>query len=151
MMPGRRTESARPLPSQPVAQPRARQILRTQLVNAWWLIAVSIAAGVAGQAAIKLGVGGAPSGAGGLWGLVATIAQSPLILAGLALYGVGALAWIAVLAKLDLSYAYPFLALNFVLITLVARFGLGEVVPFARWMGVAVICAGIILIARSGL
>ena len=66
------------------------------------------------------------------------------------LYALGALAWIAVLGKLDLSYAYPFLALNFVLITLVAQFGLGEVVPLMRWVGVAIICAGIFLIARSG-
>ncbi|MEZ4613189.1 MAG: hypothetical protein R2838_23615 [Caldilineaceae bacterium] len=121
-------------------------------MDAWWLIALSIAAGVSGQAAIKLGIGrGAPAGAGnGPVQLVMTILHSPLILLGLGLYALGALAWIAVLGKLDLSYAYPFLALNFVLITLVAQFGLGEVVPLMRWVGVAIICAGIFLIARSG-
>ena len=126
--------------------------MRTQIVDAWWLIALSIAAGVSGQAAIKLGIGGgAPAGAGnGPVQLVMTILHSPLILLGLGLYALGALAWIAVLGKLDLSYAYPFLALNFVLITLVAQFGLGEVVPLMRWVGVAIICAGIFLIARSG-
>ena len=41
----------------------------------------------------------------------------------------GALAWIAVLARLDLSVAYPFLALNFVLVTLSGRFLLG---PWCR-------------------
>ncbi|MCB0070467.1 MAG: hypothetical protein KDE20_03375, partial [Caldilineaceae bacterium] len=62
--------------------------MRTQIVDAWWLIALSIAAGVSGQAAIKLGIGGgAPAGAGnGPVQLVMTILHSPLILLGLGLY-----------------------------------------------------------------
>ena len=100
---------------------------------------------------IKLGVTrpGAISNSDNLVGLVLMILQSPLILGGLVLYGVGALAWIAVLARMDLSYAYPFLALNFVLITLVSRIALGETIPTTRWIGIAVICIGIFLIARA--
>ena len=64
--------------------------------------------------------------------------------------GVGALAWIVVLSRWDLSYAYPFLALNFVLIALVSRLVLGESIPLIRWAGIAFICAGIVLISRSG-
>ncbi len=124
---------------------------RERFMHYWWLIAISIAAGVAGQAALKMGVTGSETPAQGIVGLVATIVQSPLILLGLFLYGVGALAWIAALSRLDLSYAYPFLALNFVLVTLVAHFGLGEAVPSLRWAGVGVICVGVLLIARSGL
>ena len=60
-----------------------------------------------------------------------------------------ALAWIAVLSRLDLSVAYPFLALNFVLVTLVARFFLGESVPPLRWLGILVIIGGILLVAKS--
>ncbi len=118
----------------------------------WWLIALSISSGVAGQTALKLGVNqpGAAGGTGTIVGLFAMILQSPLVLGGLVLYGVGALAWIAVLAKMDLSYAYPFLALNFVLITVVSRLALGETIPPARWIGIAVICIGIVLIARAG-
>ena len=61
----------------------------------------------------------------------------------------GALAWILVLRRMDLSYAYPFLALNFVLIALVSRFFLGETVPPMRWVGILIICGGILLVARS--
>jgi drug/metabolite transporter (DMT)-like permease len=78
------------------------------------------------------------------------ILQSPLVLVGLVLYGIGSLAWIAVLARMDLSYAYPFLALNFILITLVSRLALGETIPTTRWIGIVVICLGIVLIARAG-
>ena len=45
--------------------------------------------------------------------------------------------------------AYPFLALNFVLVTLVARFFLGESVPPLRWLGILVIIGGILLVAKS--
>lgn len=117
----------------------------------WWLILLSVASGVAGQTALKLGVSqpGASEAAGDLVSLVGMIARSPLVLLGLVLYAAGAVAWIAVLARIDLSLAYPFLALNFVLITLSSRFILGETVPFTRWMGILVICAGILLVARS--
>ena len=53
------------------------------------------------------------------------------------------------LSRLDLSVAYPFLALNFVLVTLVARFFLGESVPPLRWLGILVIIGGILLVAKS--
>lgn len=121
------------------------------MVQYWWLILLSVAAGVAGQTVIKLGVShpGAADAAGGLFSLVAMILRSPLVLAGLLLYGIGALAWIAVLSRLDLSLAYPFLALNFILVAISSRFLLGESVPRMRWAGILVICAGILLVARS--
>ncbi len=123
----------------------------TQLSQTWWLIGLSISAGVLGQTTIKFGVNQPTNSgaAGGPLALVMTILTSPLILMGIGFYGLGALAWIAVLARMDLSYAYPFLALNFVLITIVSHLFLGESIPFSRWIGVIIICSGIIVIARS--
>ncbi len=121
------------------------------MMSYWWLIALSISTGVAGQTAIKLGVS-QPHAAGstsGILGLVSLILTSPWVLLGLTLYGIGAVAWIAVLARLDLSLAYPLLALNFVLITLSSRLILGEAVPTMRWVGMMVICVGIVIVARS--
>lgn len=122
-----------------------------QLQHTWWLILLSVASGVIGQTFLKLGVE-RPSAAGmdrGLVGLLTAIATSPQVLLGLFFYGCGALAWILVLRRMDLSYAYPFLALNFVLITLVSRFFLGETVPPMRWLGILIICSGILIVARS--
>lgn len=122
------------------------------LSTTWWLIIISVASGVMGQTAMKIGVE-QPGSSGidsGIVGLVKTIVTTPMVLLGLALYGVGALAWIVVLRRMDLSHAYPFLALNFVLIALVSRFALGETVPALRWLGIGVICIGILLVARSG-
>ncbi|MEZ4622828.1 MAG: hypothetical protein R2867_46030 [Caldilineaceae bacterium] len=121
------------------------------MMTYWWLIALSISTGVAGQTVIKLGVS-QPQAAGhasGILSLVGMILGSPWVLLGLTLYGIGAVAWIAVLSRLDLSLAYPLLALNFVLITLSSRVILGETVPPLRWLGMLVICVGIVLVARS--
>lgn len=121
------------------------------MMTYWWLIALSISTGVAGQTAIKLGVSQpqAAGNASGIFALVNMILTSPWVLLGLTLYGVGAVAWIAVLARLDLSLAYPLLALNFVLITLSSRLILGETVPTMRWVGMLIICVGIVVVARS--
>jgi multidrug transporter EmrE-like cation transporter len=122
-----------------------------QLADVWWMILLSVSSGVAGQTMIKLGVShpGATDATSNLGSLLFLIVRSPYILLGLGLYGLGALAWIAVLARLDLSIAYPFLALNFVLVALVSYAALGESIPILRWMGILVICAGIFLVARS--
>ena len=68
---------------------------------------------------------------------------------GFAMYGLSAVSWLIVLSRLDLSTAYPFLALNFVLIALVGRFVLGEDISLARWAGLLLICIGIVVVARS--
>lgn len=121
-------------------------------MDKWGLIALSVTSSVIAQTIIKIGVTQSEQRVNvGLLELVLIILRSPLIMGGLLLYGLGALSWIAVLRRLDLSFAYPFLALNFVLITLTSQFALGETVPLSRWIGVGVICIGIVLVARSGL
>lgn len=125
--------------------------MNSQLASSLGLILLSTIAGVAGQTALKLGVSkpGVAETATGLLSIISLILHSPLVLLGLFFYAIGALLWIAVLSRLDLSVAYPFLALNFVLVTLVARFFLGESVPPLRWLGILVIIGGILLVAKS--
>ncbi len=123
----------------------------SNLSSALLLILLSTVFGVAGQTALKLGVSqpGVAENANGALAIIGLIFKSPWMILGLVFYAAGALAWIAVLARLDLSVAYPFLALNFVLVTLSGRFLLGETVPPLRWLGILVIIAGILLVAKS--
>ena len=126
--------------------------MRTQLLSSLGFILLSVTSGVVGQLALKAGVtraGATAADAVGPVSTLLTVFRSPLVWLGLALYGLGALAWILVLTRLDLSLAYPFLALNFVLIALASRLVLGEEIPMLRWGGIGVICLGILLIARS--
>lgn len=125
--------------------------MNPQIAASLGLIGLSIITGVVGQTTIKMGISrqGTAEAADGLVGLVKMILGSPLVLLGLFFYGVGALAWIAALTRLDLSVAYPFLALNFVLVALSSWLVLHERIPALRWVGIAVICAGILLVAAS--
>lgn len=126
--------------------------MKGQLLSSWWLIGLSVTVSVVGQTIIKLGVRHPESVGLAMTGPVAVallILRSPLVMLGLLMYGVGAFAWIIVLSRLDLSYAYPFLALNFVLVAIVSRLVLAEAIPGLRWLGIGFICVGILLVARS--
>ncbi|MNP63745.1 putative 4-amino-4-deoxy-L-arabinose-phosphoundecaprenol flippase subunit ArnE [compost metagenome] len=57
--------------------------------------------------------------------------------------------WLLVLQRLDVGVAYPMLSLNFVLITLVARFVFHETIDRRHWIGVALVIAGVILLGRQ--
>jgi drug/metabolite transporter (DMT)-like permease len=119
--------------------------------SAWWLVVLSITSSVAAQTIIKLGVShsGAANETSNLLSLIVLILQSPILLLGLALFGIGALAWIAVLSRFHLSVVYPFLALNMFLVPLISTFLLGETVPVGGWGGIFIICVGILIVSRS--
>lgn len=78
-----------------------------------------------------------------------TILTEPMVLIGLGLYGIGALTWLLVLAKLDVSAAYPFLGLGFVITMLLGWLLLGESIGFLRVIGAVLICIGIVLVAST--
>ena len=70
------------------------------------------------------------------------------VLGGFLLYGVGALVWLVVLSKWDVSKAYPLVGLGFV-VTVAVGYLLGEQVTVHRVIGVALICAGVFLVGRN--
>ena len=78
--------------------------------------------------------------------LLLAMFSNPLILIAVPLYASGFVIWSIVLSKLDLSYAYPFMALAYVLVPLLSWLVLGEHIPTMRWVGIAVICVGLVLV-----
>ena len=64
------------------------------------------------------------------------------------LLGIAMLLWLRVLQLLPLSLAYPMLSLNFVLVTLVARFVFHEPIDSRHWLGVALVISGVVLLGR---
>jgi len=94
------------------------------------------------------GVTGA-SAAGFGWPMVQAIAASPLVLLGLLVYFASAVVWLLVLAKVDVSLAYPFVGLGFVLTMLFAWAIHGEAPNAGRIAGTLMICAGVVVLARS--
>lgn len=83
-------------------------------------------------------------------GTVRRVITSWAVWGGLVLFGLSAVVWLVVLSKVSLSFAYPFASLTYVLILLFDRFALDQPVVGLRWIGVALIIAGIVLISRTG-
>lgn len=71
------------------------------------------------------------------------------IFLGLFLNGVAAFFWLLALSDLDLSYIFPFLALNYIIIPIGAAFLFQEKLSRLRVIGIVVICFGVLLIAYS--
>lgn len=75
---------------------------------------------------------------------------TPLIWAGFACWGVELISWIMVLAHMKLSIAFPLLSLCYCGMILASKFILNEPVSKRKWLGVALITAGIALIGLQG-
>lgn len=71
------------------------------------------------------------------------------VVAGLALYALGAVVWLLVLAKVDVSFAYPFVGLGFILTMLLGWWWLNEPVGLARLIGTLMVASGVFLVSRS--
>ncbi|MEZ0213924.1 MAG: EamA family transporter [Xanthobacteraceae bacterium] len=83
--------------------------------------------------------------------VAATIAllSRPTIMSGLACYGLSLLLWLYVLGRIEVSFAYPFLALGFVLVAVAGWQFLGEPMPPIRAAGIGIILIGVLVLARS--
>jgi hypothetical protein len=84
------------------------------------LILGSVALSATAQLLLKLGttaptVRAAIAGDGAFAGRALALMTTPTLVGGLALYALSAGFWIAVLSRVDLSLAYPFVGLGFVL------------------------------------
>lgn len=57
--------------------------------------------------------------------------------------------WLVALSRMNVSYAFPLLSASYIFVALIAHFFLKESVQSRRWLGIIVICLGVIIIARS--
>lgn len=114
------------------------------------LILVSVSLSALAQLALKMGTTAAANArTAGVGSEVGGLIQSPMVLAGLGLYGIGALLWLFVLGRAPLSLAYPFVGMGFILTMLAGILCLGESVSTARVGGTLLIALGCVLVARS--
>ncbi|MFQ6000297.1 MAG: hypothetical protein ACE5LG_01350 [Anaerolineae bacterium] len=75
--------------------------------------------------------------------------SNPRVLAGFIFIFSGSLIWLAVLSRVDLSWAYPMLSLGYLFVVLTSWFFLGEAFSLLRVMGTILVCLGVFLIFRS--
>ena len=116
------------------------------------LILFTVLTNAAAQIMLKKGmnsVGALDIGSDGLIGTVFRVVFSPFVFLGLTTFVVSMASHLIVLSKVQLSYAYPFLSLAYVVVAAYSYFFFAEDVGLARLAGIGLIVAGTILIAQS--
>jgi multidrug transporter EmrE-like cation transporter len=71
--------------------------------------------------------------------------------AGMTCYAASVCVWLAALSKAPVSVAYPMLSLGYVVVAGVSAMWMGETLNLAKVLGIALICAGVLLVSRSSL
>lgn len=94
-------------------------------------------------------VGQAELSASRMGGLLWTAAFNPLIIAGLFTMTVSMGTHLMSLSRFDVSFAFPFLSLAYVIVAFWGHFALGEAVNPTRIAGIATIVLGTVILARS--
>ncbi|MFF1476015.1 hypothetical protein ACFVYD_00195 [Streptomyces sp. NPDC058301] len=109
------------------------------------LFAVFSSAG--GQIMLKHGMRAAATAVEQSGGSIALrAATSPWIVVGLVVFAVSAVAWMATLARVPLSVAYPFNALGYLLIVLAGSTVLHERTSVWTWAGSLLVVVGLVTV-----
>lgn len=111
------------------------------------LLLISTLTSVAGQVFLKLGAN--KLGAVDSKNVVShifNIILTPELIAGLFCYGLGAIAYILLLTRVNLSVAGPAASLIYVFSVLMGYFVFKETIPIYRYFGLGFIMCGVILV-----
>ena len=115
------------------------------------ILAVVLLCGYIGQSLLKLSLTrlGTPAthAPSGLVKVDARLFLDPWVLLSIGVVGIGFLAWILFLSRMDLSQALPMLALAYVPWLIIGRFVFHEPVTPLRVAGVLLICLGVFFVS----
>ncbi len=112
------------------------------------LIIASVIMGAFGQLFLKLGVnslGGIDVSVIG----IATLLFTPMVFLGLLLYFISTITWLMALSKVELSFAYPFVASGYGIVTYFGWQFLGETISAIRIIGIITIIIGVLFVSKS--
>ncbi|HVO47201.1 MAG TPA: EamA family transporter [Steroidobacteraceae bacterium] len=85
----------------------------------------------------------------GTWNRALGLLSVPSLWMALAAYGLSVVVWLVGLSRVPVSQAYPLLSMGYVINIGLAWWLLGEVPTAQRVVGIGVIVAGVVLVARS--
>jgi drug/metabolite transporter (DMT)-like permease len=122
------------------------------VITAFLLLIPAILLSTTGELLFKLGmnrIGGFEFSGAGIRAVLPRIVRSPFIWLGFIGFGAGSVFWLAVLSRAPLSLAYPILALSYFVVVVEAWLLLHERVTLQRFLGVAVIVVGVVLVGLS--
>jgi len=84
-----------------------------------------------------------------LFSIGGQILRQPYILGGFASYAISVVVWILALSRVPVSVAYPMLSIGYVINAIMAWWLFGESLHAQKLIGIAFVCLGVILLARS--
>ena len=118
-----------------------------------WLILLSVTLSATAQITLKLGMSSPfiqqAIASDSVFSIFSSILTNWFVMAGLTLYFASAAVWLFVLAKVEVSFAYPFVGLGFILTMLLAYLINGEALSVAKIVGTLCIAVGIAFIAQG--
>jgi drug/metabolite transporter (DMT)-like permease len=115
-------------------------------------VAMTIALTVYGQLVIKwqiLDAGDFPTGWNDRLEFLGRLLINPWVISVFAGAALAALFWISALTRFDLSVAYPFMSLSFVLVLILSSVFFGEAITPLKTIGIGLIVAGLAIGAQS--
>jgi multidrug transporter EmrE-like cation transporter len=118
----------------------------------YFFVAMTVLLTIYGQLVLKWRVGLAgqvPDGVDGKVSFLLHTLMDPWTISGLAAAFLASLFWMLALTKLDLSEAYPFTAISFVLVLVSSVVMFGESPNMGKIAGTLLVAIGIIIVASS--
>ena len=115
-------------------------------------ILISVLGGAIGQLMLKNGInkfGVVTLSLADAPQLLMKLALNPWVVGGLFLYACGTVFWLAGISRVDLSFAYPFASLSYVVMLLVAWQLFDENITVPRIIGTVVIATGVLIVSRG--
>jgi multidrug transporter EmrE-like cation transporter len=115
-------------------------------------IALTIALTVYGQIAIKMQVaqaGAMPDAGGDKLLFLIRLLLNPWVISAFAAAFLASISWMGAMTKFQLSHAYPFMSLNFVIVLLLGAWLFNEPMSITRIVGVSLICIGTVVAAQG--
>jgi len=122
-------------------------------IPGWVFVAITLLGTVYGQLVLKWQIakvaGDVPSAISEKVGfLLKLMLLNPWVFSAFAAAGIAAVAWMAALSVYDLSVAYPFMSLSFVLVAMGSAIWLGEAFTVGKLVALAFIAVGLIIGSR---
>ncbi len=115
-------------------------------------ILISVLGGAVGQILLKTGmnnIGQITLSLKTIFSMVIRMLTNPYVFIGLVIYVFSVIFWLAALSRVDLSYAYPFASMSYVIMFLASWLLLHETITPMRILGTLVVGLGVFLISRS--
>ncbi len=80
---------------------------------------------------------------------IGAMATNMMLWGAMLCYALSILLWMSVLSKVEVSFAYPFLSIGYVIGAIVGYYAFGEDLSITRILGILIICFGVYIISRS--